>query len=87
MSSIGLREVFQESNEKKNLPLGGVWKSIPLLGWGASLVREWSSISHHVPVVKKIETQTQTVSLKYEGILTMASESRWIVQRNRQRQP
>jgi hypothetical protein len=49
VSAIGLREVLQETNEKDDLPLGSIRKSIPLLRWRASIRRESTSIESHRP--------------------------------------
>lgn len=38
VGTVGLREVLQEADEKDDLPLSGVRKSIPLLGWGKGFV-------------------------------------------------
>ena len=38
VGSVGLREVFQETNEKDDLPLSGIRESVPLLRRGHGLV-------------------------------------------------
>lgn len=49
MSSVGLREVLQKSNEEDDLPLGGIGKGVPLL-WGRSgSKREWGTVEAHGP--------------------------------------
>ena len=47
--SVGLGEMFQETNEKDDLPLGGIRKSIPLLWWRSSIRWEWLSSESHWP--------------------------------------
>ena len=49
MSSVGLREVLQEANEKDNLPLCSIRESIPLLRRRSSLKGKRSSIKSHWP--------------------------------------
>jgi hypothetical protein len=43
MGTSRLREPFQEPNEKDDLPLGSIRKSIPLFWWGSSRVGVWVS--------------------------------------------
>jgi hypothetical protein len=49
VSSGGLREPLQESNKENDLPLGGSWKSIPLLWRGTGIEWEWCSIRRNWP--------------------------------------
>jgi hypothetical protein len=47
MSSVGLREVFQETNEENDLPLCGIGKSVPLLRWGSGFEGIRGSVQCH----------------------------------------
>jgi hypothetical protein len=49
VSSVGLREVLQESNEEDDLPLGGIGKGVPLLWGGSGSIREWGAVEGHGP--------------------------------------
>ena len=49
VSSVRLREVLQESNEKDDLPLGDIGEGIPLLRRRSGIRGEWSAIGGKGP--------------------------------------